>query len=88
MVNKKTINKFAIIIVLMIAIPEIAGHTLFDKPHPTDSSVTSAVALTSRLHDEHDRSGICNLAIQDDPSESHVSRVAGLENKFGNYTCT
>ncbi len=86
--NKKTINKFAIIIVLMIAVPEIAGHALFDKPHSTDSSVISAVALTSRLHDTHNQSGICNLAIQSDPSDSHVSRVAGLENKFGNYTCT
>lgn len=86
--NKKTINKFAIIIILMIAVPEIAGHALFDKPHSTDSSVVSAVALTSRLHDEHNQSGICNLAIQSDSSDSHVSRVAGLENKFGNYTCT
>lgn len=86
--NKKTINKFAIIIVLMIAVPEIAGHTLFDRPHSVDSSVVSAVALTSRLHDEHNQSGICNLAIQSDSSDSHVSRVAGLENKFGNYTCT
>ena len=72
----------------MIAIPEIAGHTLFDKPHSTDSSVVSAVALTSRLHDERNQSGICNLSIQSDSSDSHVSRVAGLENKFGNYTCT
>lgn len=88
MVNKKTVNKFAIIVILMIAVPEIAGHTLFDKPHSADSSVASAVALTSRLHDEHNQSGICNLAIQNDPSDSHVSRVTGLENKFGNYTCT
>lgn len=72
----------------MISIPEIAGHALFDKPHSTDSSVVSAVALTSRLHDEYNQSGICNLAIQSDSSDSHVSRVAGLENKFGNYTCT
>ena len=86
--NKKTINKFAIIIVLMIAVPDIAGHILFDKPHSADSSVASAIALTSRLHDEHNQSGICNLAIQTDSSDSHVSRVAGLENKFGNYTCT
>ncbi len=86
--NKKTINKFAIIVVLMIAVPEIVGHTLFDKPHSVDSSVVSAVAFTSRLHDAQDQSRICNLAIQSDPSDSHVSRVAGLENKFGNFTCT
>ncbi len=86
--NKKTVNKFAVIIILMIAIPEMVGHALFDKPHSADSSVASAVALTSRLHDEHNKSGICNLAIQSDSSDSHISRVTGLENKFGNYTCT
>jgi hypothetical protein len=85
--NWKSINKFAILVILMVAVPEIAGHTLFEKSHPHDSSVLAAVSLVNNLHDNTGKPGICHLAIQDDQSGSQVSRVAGLESKYGNFTC-
>lgn len=71
----------------MAAVPEIAGHTLFEKSHPQDSSVLAAVSFSNNLRDSTEKSGICHLAIQDDQSGSHVARVAGLESKYGNFTC-
>jgi hypothetical protein len=85
--NLKSVNKFAILVILMVAIPEIAGHTLFEKSHPHDSSVLAAVSFASNLRDNIGKPGICHLAIQDDQSGSQVSRVAGLESKYGNFTC-
>jgi hypothetical protein len=85
--NWKSINKFAILVILMVAIPEIAGHTLFEKSHPQDSSVLAAVSFASNLRDNAEKTGICHLAIQDDQSGAHVARVAGLESKYGNFTC-
>lgn len=85
--KKEMINKFAIMIVLMIVIPEVAGHVLFERAHPSDSSVRAAVLLTSNLRDGTGATGICHLAIQNDPYDSHITRVAGLEGKFGNFTC-
>ncbi|MDR3782930.1 MAG: hypothetical protein P4K92_06465 [Candidatus Nitrosotalea sp.] len=85
--NWKSVNKFAILVILMVAVPEIAGHTLFEKSHPQDSSVLAAVSLASNLRDNTEKTGICHLAIQDDQSGSHISRVAGLESKYGNFTC-
>jgi uncharacterized protein YwlG (UPF0340 family) len=85
--NWKSVNRFAIIVILMVAVPEIAGHTLFEKSHPQDSSVLAAVSLVNNLHDNSEKTGICHLAIQDDQSGSHIDRVAGLESKYGNFTC-
>ena len=42
--RKKTINLFAIGIILLVAVPEIIGQTLFEKPHPENSSVIAAVS--------------------------------------------
>ena len=85
--NWKSVNKFAILVILMVAVPEIAGHTLFEKSHPPDSSVLAAVSFASKLRDNAEKTGICYLAIQDDQSGSHIDRVAGLESKYGNFTC-
>jgi hypothetical protein len=85
--NLKSVNKFAIIVILMVAVPEIAGHTLFEKSHPHDSSVLAAVSFAGNLRDNAEKTGICHLAIQDDQSGSHIARVAGLESKYGNFTC-
>jgi len=85
--NWKSINKAAVIVILMIAIPEIAGHALFDKSHPQDSSVAAAVSLVNNLHDNNQKTGICQLAIHDDQSGSHIARVAGLESKYGEFAC-
>ena len=85
--NWKSVNKFAIIVVLMIAIPEITGQVLFDRPHPTDSAVSAAVQFANSLHDNSQKTGICHLGLQEDPSDSHIVRVAGLESEYGNFTC-
>jgi hypothetical protein len=85
--NWKSINKFAIFVILMVAVPEIAGHTLFEKSHPRDSSVSAAISLTNNLRDNTEKTGICHLSIQEDLSDSHIVRVAGLESKYGNFTC-
>lgn len=74
--------------ILMVSIPEIAGHTLFEKSHPQDSSVLAAVSLANNLHDNTEKTGICHLAILEDKSGSHIDRVAGLESKYGNFTCS
>ena len=71
----------------MIAVPEIAGHTLFDKSHPQESSVSAAVSFANNLRDNSQKTGICHLTIQTDQSGSHIVRVAGLESRYGNFTC-
>lgn len=71
----------------MVAIPEITGHALFEKSHPQDSSVLAAVSLANSLRDNTEKTGICHLTIQDDQLGSHIARVAGLESKYGNFTC-
>ena len=87
--KKKSINKFAILVILMILIPEIIGHLYFDtQKHPTNSSVVAALSLTSKFHNTHPTKNIsCQLAIENDTSQSHVTRATGLVGQFGNYTC-
>ncbi|MDE1872817.1 MAG: hypothetical protein KGH99_04985 [Thaumarchaeota archaeon] len=85
--NKKTINKFAILVILMIVVPEAVGHTLFEKSHSADSSVAADVSMTNNLHDNAGKIGICHLYIQSDSSGYNIARAAGLEGKYGNYTC-
>ncbi|MGI0027224.1 MAG: hypothetical protein ACREAD_05215 [Nitrosopumilaceae archaeon] len=87
--KKKSINKFAILIILMILVPEIIGHAYFDtQKHPKNSSVVAALSLTSKMHSTYSTKNIsCQLAIQNDTSESHVTRAGGLIGQFGNYTC-
>lgn len=86
--RKKTINLFAIVIVLMIAVPEIIGHTLFDKSHPENSSVVAAVSLANKIGVSKYSSPSCHLIIQNDSSEAEVARSAGLQGQYGNFTCT
>ena len=85
--NWKSINKAAVIVILVIAVPEIAGHTLFDKAHPQDSSVSAAVSFVNNLHDNTQKTGICQLALHEDQSGSQITRVAGLESKYGEFEC-
>ncbi|MGI0088335.1 MAG: hypothetical protein ACREBI_10340 [Nitrosotalea sp.] len=87
--RRRSINMFAIFIVLLIGVPETVGHSLFDKPHPTSSSVNAAVSLTDKLNKGYPETNFgCHLTIQNDPSStSDVSRAAGLEGKYGKYTC-
>ena len=87
--KKKSINKFAILIILMILVPEIIGHAYFDtQKHPKNSSVVAALSLTSKLYNAHPTKNIsCQLIMQNDTPGSHVTRASGLTGQFGNYTC-
>ncbi|WP_101478196.1 hypothetical protein [Candidatus Nitrosotalea bavarica] len=85
--RKKTINLFAIGIILLVAVPEIVGHSLFEKPHPENSSVVAAMALASKIGTGKHSGPTCNLIIQEDPSGAKIARVAGLYGKYGNFTC-
>ena len=83
----KSINTFAIIVILMIAMPEIVGHSLFDRPHPTSSSVTAAISLTNKIGKDPNLGVNCNLIMKDDPSGSKIARATGLDGKYGDYSC-
>lgn len=85
--KKKTINVFAIVIVLMIAVPEIVGHTFFDKSHPENSSVVAALALANKFEASKHPSPVCHLTIQNDSSGAAVARATGLQGQYGNFTC-
>ena len=85
--RKKTINLFAIGIILLVAVPEIVGHSLFEKSHPANSSVVAAMALANKIGTSKHLGPSCQLVIQDDPSGANIARVAGLYGKYGNFTC-
>ena len=84
--NKKSINKFAILVILMILVPEITGQLLFEKSHPANSSVNAAVLFTHHLQ-YAGKSGICHLSIKSDPSGTDITRASGLEGKYGDFAC-
>ncbi len=83
----KTINTFAILVILLIAVPEIVGHSLFDKTHPTSSSVNAAISLTEKISKDPKYNLSCNLALENDPSGANIARAAGLDGKYGSYSC-
>jgi len=85
--RKKTINLFAIGIILLVAVPEIVGHSLFEKSHPENSSVVAAMTLANKIGTSKHSSPSCQLTIQDDPSGAKIARVAGLKGQYGNFTC-
>ena len=85
-VKKKSINKFAILVILMILIPEITGQLLFEKSHPASSSVNAAVSFTHHLQ-AAGKSGMCQLSIKNDPSGADIPRATGLEGKYGDFSC-
>jgi hypothetical protein len=86
--RKKTINIFAIVLVLLVTIPEVIGHTFFDKTHPENSSVVAALALANKFEtSKHPASPSCTLTIQNDTSGAEIARAAGLQGQYGNFTC-
>ncbi|MGI0066132.1 MAG: hypothetical protein ACREA5_00245 [Nitrosotalea sp.] len=86
--RKKTINIFAIILVLLVAVPEVVGHTFFDKAHPANSSVVAALALANKFEaSKHPASPSCTLTIQNDTSGAEIARATGLQGQYGNFTC-
>ena len=86
--NRRSINKFAILVILMIAVPEAVGHTLFERAHAPDSSVNAAIAFTDNLRDNSDKNGVCHLTLESDQSGVNIARATGLEGKYGDLSCT
>ena len=73
----------------MIIIPEVIGHTFFDKSHPENSSVLAALALANKFEEKkHITSPTCQLEILNDSSGAQVARAVGLHGQYGNFTCT
>ena len=85
--RKKTINLFAIGIILLVAVPEIIGHSLFEKSHPENSSVIAAMNFASKVGNNNPHGPSCKLVIQNDTSGANIARVAGLYGQYGNFTC-
>ena len=85
--RRKTVNLFAIGIILLVAVPEIIGHSLFEKPHPENSSVIAAMNFASKIETSKHSGPSCQLIIQEDPSGAKIARVAGLHGQYGNFTC-
>ena len=86
--RKKTINLFAIGIILLVAVPEIVGHSLFEKSHPANSSVVAAMNFANKVGiNNHNHGPSCQLVIQNDTSGANIARVAGLYGQYGNFTC-
>ena len=71
----------------MIAVPEAVGHSLFDKPHPASTSVTTAISLTDKISKDPKLGLNCNLVLENDPSGSNIARANGLDGKYGGYSC-
>lgn len=88
--QKKQLNRFAILVILMIAIPEIIGHLYFEgQKHSSTSSVDTALSLTSRQHSMYVGSDShCHLILKNDTSATNVSRAAGLQGQYAVYSCT
>ena len=83
----KSINLFAVTVILLIAVPEVVGHSLFDRPHQSSSSVNEAIALTGKISKDPQYNLSCSLLLQNDPSGSNIARAAGLEGRYGSYSC-
>ena len=87
--RKKRINTFAILVVLIIAVPEVVAHFYFDtQKHPSTSSVDTALSLTQRQHSMYvNGSSKCHLVLKNDTS-SNISRASGIQGQYGVYVCT
>lgn len=83
----KAINVFAILVVLLIVVPEVVGHSLFDKTHPASSSINAAISLTEKISKDPKYNLNCNLMLENDPSGANITRATGLEGKYGSYSC-
>lgn len=84
---RKSINTFAVMVILMIAVPEVVGHSLFDKPHPAYTSGNTAISLVSKISNDPKYNLDCKLVLENDPSGSTIARATGLEGKYGDYHC-
>ncbi len=83
----KKVNTFAIMVVLMIAVPEAVGHSLFERPHPAWSSPDAAISLVEKIGKDPQDNVNCSLVLRSDPSGAQIERASGLEGKYGDYNC-
>lgn len=83
----KKVNAFAIMVILMIAVPEVVGHSLFERPHPASSSPSAAISLVEKIGRDPQYNVNCSLVLKSDPSGAQIARASGLEGKYGDYDC-
>jgi len=88
--KKSRLNKFAVLVILMIAIPEIIGHLYFEgQKHSPSSSMDAAISLTNKQHSMYVNSDSnCHLILKNDTSATNVSRAKGLQGQYAVYSCT
>ena len=88
--QKKRINMFAILVILMIAVPELVAHFYFDtQKHSPTSSVDAALSLTDKQHNMYVNGNMqCHLVLKNDTSAVNVSRAAGIQGQYAVYSCT
>ncbi len=88
--QKKKINTFAILVVLMIAVPELVAHFYFDmQKHPVTSSVDTALSLTDKQHSMYVNGDLkCHLVLKNDTTSTNVSRADGIQGQYAVYSCT
>src|SRR5579863_705020 len=88
--QKKRINMFAILVVSMIAVPELVAHFYFDtQKHSPTSSVNAALSLTNRQHNMYVNGNMqCHLVLKNDTTAVNVSRAAGIQGQYAVYSCT
>lgn len=81
---------FAILVVLMIAVPEIVAHFYFDaQRHPVTSSIDTALSLTDKQHSIYVNGDTrCHLVLKNDTTATNVSRAAGIQGQYAVYSCT
>ena len=81
---------FAILVILMIAVPELVAHFYFDtQRHPLTSSVDTALSLTDRQHSMYvSGDAKCHLILKNDTAATNVSRAAGIQGQYAVYSCT
>ncbi|MDE1727424.1 MAG: hypothetical protein KGH89_09215 [Thaumarchaeota archaeon] len=88
--QKKKINMFAVLVVLMIAVPELVAHFYFDtQKHLPTSSVDAALSLTNKQHDMYVNGDMrCHLVLKNDTTAVNVSRASGIQGQYAVYSCT
>lgn len=81
---------FAVLVISMIAVPELVGHFYFDtQRHPETSSVDTALSLTNKQHSMYVNDyARCRLVIKNDTTATNVSRADGIQGQYAVYSCS
>ena len=72
---------------MLVLVPELVGQSIFEKSNPENSSVVAAITLANKIGTSKHSGVSCHLTIGDDPFGAKISRVAGLQGQYGNFTC-